>query len=101
MYIAVCTEMGGLAPGSVTLAMIPAPFALRDPFGRWCRLSEKLKSIVRARTSSVVSSHHFIHVMRVIFNQKQVTHHDIQPLRGLSLCQISPANADAWRNAAF
>ena len=71
MYIAVRAEMGDFAPGSVTLAMIPAFFALRDPFDRWYRLSEKLKSIALARISSVISSHHFICVIRVIFNENK------------------------------
>ena len=101
VYIAVRAEMGDLAPGSVTLAMILAPFALRDPFDRWYRLSEKLKSIALARISSVLSSHHSICVIRVIFNQKQVTHHDTRPLLGLSLCQIGSLHAAGCRYAAF
>ena len=63
--------MGDLAPRKVTMAIIPAPFALRDPFARWFRLFGKLESIVRGRTSSVISSHHFIRVIRVIFNQNK------------------------------
>ena len=85
--------MGDLAPGSVTLAMIPAPFALRDPFDKWYRSSDKLKSIALARISSVIRSHHFICVIRVIFNQNKsrITIHGSATSRPLAVSDQSTA----------